>query len=154
MSGEMSRRELLSRRGLGEVFRKVTPMLGIKAESEQLSVPVESPEVKEPETIAAEERTVMDGYLSSPLYSYALLSEMPWDMLVEEARRRGIPYEGLFAFLKRKDLAENVFWWRVLRSAALVLVYEGGCAFRHKSSLQADELALADPKVSGSFLIG
>jgi hypothetical protein len=94
MSGEMSRREFLSRRGLGEVFRKVTPMLGIKSEPEQLSEPAESPEVKETETVATEERTVMDGYLSSPLYSYALLSEMPWDMLVEEARRRGIPYDG------------------------------------------------------------
>ena len=94
MSGEMSRREFLSRRGLGEVFRKVTPMLGIKTESEQPSLRTENHEVKEPETIAAEERTVMDGYLSSPLYSYALLSEMPWDMLVEEAQRRGIPYEG------------------------------------------------------------
>ena len=94
MSGEMSRRDFLSRRGLGEVFRKVTPMLGIKTESEQLSTTAENHEVKEPETIAIEERTVMEGYLSSPLYSYALLSEMPWDMLVEEARRRGIPYEG------------------------------------------------------------
>lgn len=94
MSGEMSRREFFSCRTLGEVFRKVSPMLEIKSDSEQLSVPVERPEVKEPETVAAEERTVMDGYLSSPLYSYALLSEMPWDMLAEEARRRGIPYEG------------------------------------------------------------
>ena len=94
MSGEMSRREFLSRRGLGEVFRKVTPMLGIKVESEQLDATAENQEVKESETIATEERTVMDGYLSSPLYSYALLSEMPWDMLVEEAQRRGIPYEG------------------------------------------------------------
>ncbi len=94
MSGEMSRREFLSRRGLGEVFRKVTPMLGIKAEPEQPSATKKIQEVKEPETIAAEERTVMDGYLSSPLYSYALLSEMPWDMLVEEAQRRGIPFEG------------------------------------------------------------
>ena len=78
MSGEMSRREFLSRRGLGEVFRKVTPMLGIKTESEQLDATAEKQEVKEPETIAIEERTVMEGYLSSPLYSYALLSEMPW----------------------------------------------------------------------------
>lgn len=36
----------------------------------------------------------MEGYLSSPLYSYALLSEMPWDMLTDEARRYGIQYEG------------------------------------------------------------
>ena len=94
MSEEMSRREFFSRRVLGEVFRKVSPILGIKSDSEQLSAPAESPKVKEPETVEAEERTVMDGYLSSPLYSYALLSEMPWDMLAEEARRRGIPYEG------------------------------------------------------------
>ena len=94
MSGEMSRREFLSRRGLGEVFRKVTPMLGIKVESEQLDATAENQEVKESETIATEERRVMDGYLSSPLYSYALLSEMPWDMLIEEAKRLGIDYEG------------------------------------------------------------
>ena len=94
MSGEMSRREFLSRRGLGEVFRKVTPLLGIKAEYEQLDATAENQGVKESETTVTEERTVMDGYLSSPLYSYALLSEMPWDMLVEEAQRRGIPYEG------------------------------------------------------------
>ena len=94
MSGEMSRREFLSRRGLGEVFRKVTPMLGIKVESEQLDATAENQEVKESETIATEERRVMDGYLSSPLYSYALLSEMPWDMLIEEAKRLGIEYEG------------------------------------------------------------
>ena len=94
MSGEMSRREFLSRRGLGEVFRKVTPLLGIKAEYEQLDATAENQGVKESETTVTEERTVMDGYLSSPLYSYALLSEMPWDMLTEEAERRGIPYEG------------------------------------------------------------
>ena len=94
MSGEMSRREFLSRRGLGEVFRKVTPMLGIKVESEQLDATAENQEVKESETIATEERRVMDGYLSSPLYSYALLSEMPWDMLIEEAKRLGIDYKG------------------------------------------------------------
>ena len=94
MSGEMSRREFLSRRGWGEVFRKVTPLLGIKAESEQLDATAENQETKESETTATEERTVMNGYLSSPLYSYARLSEMPWDMLTEEAERRGIPYEG------------------------------------------------------------
>ena len=42
----------------------------------------------------ADERTVMQGYFSSPLYSYALLAEMPWEMLIEEARQRKIPYEG------------------------------------------------------------
>jgi len=36
----------------------------------------------------------MPEYFSSPLYSYALLSEMPWDMLIEEAKRLGIEYEG------------------------------------------------------------
>ena len=46
----------------------------------------------------------MEGYFSSPLYSYALLSEMPWEMLIEEARQRNIPYEGRAKLEVVKDL--------------------------------------------------
>ena len=55
-----------------------------------------APEVAvEPVTLSAEpDRTIMPEYFSSPLYSYALLSEMPWDMLVDEAKRLGIDYQG------------------------------------------------------------
>ena len=97
MTGEdtletISRRQFFSRRVLGQVWQKT-------AELFPASVAVEAkpaPEVAgEPLTLSAEpERTVMPEYFSSPLYSYALLSEMPWDMLIDEARHYGISYEG------------------------------------------------------------
>jgi len=36
----------------------------------------------------------LEAYFRSPLRSYPLLQEMPWDMLCAEARARGIPVEG------------------------------------------------------------
>ena len=60
----------------------------------------------EPVALYAEpERTVMPEYFSSPLYSYALLSEMPWDMLAEEAKRLGIDYEGR----QKIDVVREIF---------------------------------------------
>ena len=50
--------------------------------------------VAEPSASSGDERIVMPEYFSSHLYSYALLSEMPWDMLIEEAIRLGVEYEG------------------------------------------------------------
>ena len=47
----------------------------------------------------------MPEYFSSPLYSYALLSEMPWDMLTEEAKRLGIDYEGR----QKIDVVREIF---------------------------------------------
>ncbi len=99
MSEAISRREFLSRRGLGEMLRKVAPILGIRegnADPELLSTAAAE---------VAEERTVMEGYLSSPLYSYALLNEMPWDMLVDEAKRYGISYEGR----EKMDVVRDLF---------------------------------------------
>ena len=93
MSEAISRREFLSRRGLGEMLRKVTPILGIRADAAEPELPPPAATAV-PASGAGGERTVMEGYLSSPLYSSALLSEMPWDMLIEEARRYGIAYEG------------------------------------------------------------
>ena len=108
MTGEdtletISRRQFFSRRVLGQVWQKT-------AELFPASVAVEAkpaPEVAgEPLTLSAEpERTVMPEYFSSPLYSYALLSEMPWDMLAEEAKRLGIDYEGR----QKIDVVREIF---------------------------------------------
>ncbi|MHC1758925.1 MAG: hypothetical protein AB9917_05300 [Negativicutes bacterium] len=87
----MNRREFLSRRGFGEMLRKAAPLFGINGEGATGDEAADSAETHKTDH---EERRVMEGYLSSPLYSYALLSEMPWDMLIDEARRCGIPYEG------------------------------------------------------------
>ena len=99
----ISRRQFFSRRVLGQVWQKT-------AELFPASVAVEAkpaPEVAgEPLTLSAEpERTVMPEYFSSPLYSYALLSEMPWDMLTEEAKRLGIDYEGR----QKIDVVREIF---------------------------------------------
>ena len=98
MSEAMNRREFLSRRGLGEMLRKAAPLFGINAENVAGDAAAQKADIAgklvEPHKTDQEERLVMEGYLSSPLYSYALLSEMPWDMLIDEARRYGIPYEG------------------------------------------------------------
>ena len=99
----ISRRQFFSRRVLGQVWQKT-------AELFPASVAVEAkpaPEVAgEPLTLSAEpERTVMPEYFSSPLYSYALLSEMPWDMLAEEAKRLGIDYEGR----QKIDVVREIF---------------------------------------------
>ncbi len=95
MSEAMNRREFLSGRGLGQMLRKAAPLLKLIPESFAADpLPEVHAESAEPKKEGDDERTVMDGYLSSPLYSYALLSEMPWDMLVDEAQRYGIPYEG------------------------------------------------------------
>ena len=108
MTGEdtletISRRQFFSRRVLEQIWQKT-------AELFPASVAVEAkpaPEVAgEPLTLSAEpERTVMPEYFSSPLYSYALLSEMPWDMLTEEAKRLGIDYEGR----QKIDVVREIF---------------------------------------------
>ena len=98
MSEAMNRREFLSRRGLGEMLRKAAPLLGINGEGVAGDVAAGSAEIAgeraETHKVEHDGRRVMEGYLSSPLYSYALLSEMPWDMLIDEARNHGISYEG------------------------------------------------------------
>jgi len=89
---QLSRRDFFSRKVLGQVWQKAAAIFPVSEE------PVEAkPEaaIDTPDSIpGAGERTVMPEYFSSPLYSYALLSEMPWDMLIEEAKRLGIDYEG------------------------------------------------------------
>ena len=98
MSEAMNRREFLSRRGMGELLRKAAPLFGINGDGVAVDPTADTAavpgELAESHKADPEERRVMEGYLSSPLYSYALLSEMPWDMLIDEARHYGIPYEG------------------------------------------------------------
>ena len=108
MTGEdtletISRREFFSRKVLGQVWQKTAALLPVSMATEAKP----TPEVAvEPVTLSAEpERTVMPEYFSSPLYSYALLSEMPWDMLTEEAKRLGIDYEGR----QKIDVVREIF---------------------------------------------
>ena len=89
---QLSRRDFFSRKVLGQVWQKAAAIFPGSAEPVEVLAEVAS---GTPETPTGEgERTVMPEYFSSPLYSYALLSEMPWDMLIEEAKRLGIDYEG------------------------------------------------------------
>ena len=108
MTGEdtletISRREFFSRKVLGQVWQKTAELFPVSVAIEEKSASeVES----EPVTVSFEpDRTVMPEYFSSPLYSYALLSEMPWDMLVEEAKRLGIDYAGR----QKIDVVREIF---------------------------------------------
>ena len=109
MSEAMNRREFLSRRGLGEMLRKAAPLFGINGDGATGDAATDSAviagERAETHKVEHDGRRVMEGYLSSPLYSYALLSEMPWDMLVEEAKRLGIDYEGR----QKIDVVREIF---------------------------------------------
>ena len=90
---QLSRREFFSRKVLGQVWQKAAEIFPVATEAieeKNLEI-VSSTSDSIPD---AGERTVMPEYFSSPLYSYALLSEMPWDMLIAEAQRLGIDYEG------------------------------------------------------------
>lgn len=51
-------------------------------------------EPSEPERVRSAKEQALDQYFASPLHSYPLLSEMPWDMLREEADKHGIAVEG------------------------------------------------------------
>ena len=100
---QISRRDFFSRKVLGQVWRKSVAILpiseGMQEKSSQIAL-------TEPELVPGEsDRTVMSEYFSSPLYSYALLSEMPWDMLIKEAKRLGIEYEGR----SKLDVVREVF---------------------------------------------
>lgn len=96
---QISRREFFSTKLLGQLWQKTGEGLsmGLKAiEAAQLSMATDDDTGKSSdETVmsASAERVVLPEYFSSPLYSYALLSEMPWDMLIDEAKKLGIAYE-------------------------------------------------------------
>jgi hypothetical protein len=50
-------------------------------------------------------RESLEQYFKSPIHSYPLLQEMPWDLLVTEAEMRGIPIEGR----NKNDIARDLF---------------------------------------------
>ena len=102
MPQQMSRRDFLSCKGMGKLLNKVAPLLGMLDEAATTPLSVSS--VIDNEELVAD-RTVMEGYFSSPIYSYALLSEMPWDMTVDEAIRLGIDYEGR----SKMDVIRDIF---------------------------------------------
>jgi hypothetical protein len=107
MTGEgtletLSRREFFSRRVLGQLWQKTAELLPISVPAKEQSALIDDEMITE---ITEPDRSVMPEYFSSPLYSYALLSEMPWDMLVEEAKRRGINYEGR----TKIDVVQEIF---------------------------------------------
>lgn len=83
MMSSITRREFLSAKsllGIFDVFK------GIQSE-----------EVRKRESL--------EQYFQSPLYSYPLLQEMPWELLLEEANKQGIPTEGR----SKNDIARDVF---------------------------------------------
>ena len=87
MSKALSRRALFSLTGLTAVVRE----LGGKW----------SPE---PEAVTTEQQALAD-YFRSPLYSYPLLQEMPYDMLAFEAEKYGIPVTGR----SKHEIARDLF---------------------------------------------
>ena len=95
---QISRREFFSRRVFGQIWQKtaeILPLPPLPAAAPKAVLPADN----------REERTVMPEYFTSPLYSYALLSEMPWDMLTEEAKRLGIAFEGR----SKLDIVRDIF---------------------------------------------
>ncbi len=50
-------------------------------------------------------RESMQDYFRSPMYSYPLLQEMPWEMLVEEAQKHNIPTENR----TKNEIAKDLF---------------------------------------------
>lgn len=83
MSRVISRRELLSFKGLTQFIQDVLPS--------------DREDQKRQDSLRE--------YFSSPLYSYPLLQEMPWEMLIEEAAKKGITTEGR----TKNDIARELF---------------------------------------------
>ena len=88
---QMSRRELFSRKGMEQVIGKLPTLFEL---FEEQNLNANDKELPDSSVDSSDDRTVMANYFSSSIYSYALLSEMPWELLIDEAKRFGIPYEG------------------------------------------------------------
>ena len=73
MSDRISRRDMFTR----EILKLFFNLASIKTLDEE--------ELK---------RESLEQYFKSPIHSYPLLQEMPWDLLVTEAEMRGIPVQG------------------------------------------------------------
>lgn len=83
MTSLMTRREFLSFKNILHPFQNTTS--------------TQSLELRKKES--------MQHYFQSPLYSYPLLQEMPWEMLLEEAIKKGIPTDGR----SKNDIARDLF---------------------------------------------
>ena len=84
MDKKISRREFFLTETLGALFEKIQKNASSEKENR-------------------EER--LKQYFESPLHSYPLLQEMPWDMLADEAKARGIQIEGR----SKNDIARELF---------------------------------------------
>ena len=51
------------------------------------------------------QRKSLEQYFKSPIHSYPLLHEMPWDLLIAEAGMRSIPVAGR----DKNDIARDLF---------------------------------------------
>ncbi len=87
MSKVLSRRELFSFAGLTAVARELGGKLSPDSEA-----------------VTTEQQALAD-YFRSPLYSYPLLQEMPYDMLAFEAEKYGIPITGR----SKNEIARDLF---------------------------------------------
>jgi len=50
-------------------------------------------------------RESLERYFKSPIHSYPLLQEMPWDLLIAEAEMHGIPFKGR----GKNEIARDLF---------------------------------------------
>ena len=72
MSDMMSRRDIFTK----EILKHIFNLSPVKTTEKELH------------------RESLEHYFTSPIHSYPLLQEMPWDLLIAEAERHGIPVEG------------------------------------------------------------
>ena len=72
MSDKMSRRDIFTK----EILKLFFNLSSVKTTDKELY------------------RESLEQYFKSPMHSYPLLQEMPWDLLIAEAKMHGIPIEG------------------------------------------------------------
>jgi hypothetical protein len=105
MEDSMTRRELIR----GAVWRvlvdRVTHTLHEVARAQDAPDPQRTASREAADTRPSGAASDLDWYFASPLTSYPLLQEMPMDMLLEEAQRRGIPTENR----SKCDIAADVY---------------------------------------------
>lgn len=84
MTDKISRRHLFTK----EIFRI------LRGIHKDISLPVED-----------RRKDGIEAYFQSPLSSYPLLQEMPWEMLISAAELKDIPIEGR----SKNDIARDLF---------------------------------------------
>jgi hypothetical protein len=87
-----SRRELLRGAGWRTLARELASML--EPPESHSSAPTQDPV-----------GTAVEAYFASALSNYPILQEVPWAMVLDEARARGIPTEGR----PRHEIARDLF---------------------------------------------